>query len=227
MSNITSLLDTNPDHYEIFIKAGEVAKTQNLSCYLVGGYVRDKLLNRESSDIYIMVEGDAILYAKMLGNELGVPKIVEFKEFGTARIPYEKFEIEVSSARSESYTKDSRNPKIELSTFKDDMSRRDFTVNAIAASIHPDNFGDLHDPFGGIKDLHKGLIITPLDPDSTFDDDPLRMLRAIRFSAQLNFDIAPNLMDSISRMKDRIKIISWERVTYEIIKILNTPKPSV
>mgnify|MGYP001167743064 CR=1 FL=1 len=107
------------------------------------------------------------------------------------------------------------------------MSRRDFTVNAIAASIHPDSFGQLHDPFGGVKDLHKGLIITPLDPDTTFDDDPLRMLRAIRFSAQLNFDIAPNLMDSISRMKDRIKIISWERITHEIIKILKTKKPSV
>ena len=226
MSNITSLLDANPDHYDIFIKAGKVAKDQKLSCYLVGGYVRDKLLNRDSSDIDIMVEGDAIPYAKILGLELGVPKIVEFKEFGTARIPYEKFEIEVSSARSERYTKDSRNPKVELSTFKDDMSRRDFTVNAIAASIHPDSFGDLHDPFGGIKDLHRGLIITPLDPDSTFDDDPLRMLRAIRFSAQLNFDIAPNLLESISRMKERIKIISWERITNEIVKILNTPKPS-
>ena len=227
MSNITSLLDSNPDHYDIFIKAGKIAKVQNLSCYLVGGYIRDKLLDRQSSDIDIMVEGDAIPYAKMLGNELGVPKIVEFKEFGTARIPYDKFEIEVSSARSESYTKESRNPKVEPSTFKEDMSRRDFTINAIAASIHPDSFGDLHDPFGGIKDLHKGLIITPLDPDSTFDDDPLRMLRAIRFSAQLNFDIAPNIMDSISRMRDRIKIISWERITYEIIKILNTSKPSV
>ncbi len=227
MSNITSLLDSNSEHYEIFIKAGEVAKQQNLPCYLVGGYVRDRLLNRDTSDIDIMVEGDAISYAKLLGNKIGVPKIVEFKNFGTARIPYEKFEIEVSSARSESYTKDSRNPKVEPSTFKDDMSRRDFTVNAIAASIHPDSFGELHDPFGGIKDLHKGLIITPLDPDTTFDDDPLRMLRAIRFSAQLDFNIAPNLMESISRMKERISIISWERITHEIIKILKTKKPSI
>lgn len=227
MSNITSLLDSNSEHYEIFIKAGKVAKQQKLPCYLVGGYVRDRLLNRESSDIDIMVEGDAISYAKLLGNKIGVSKIVEFKEFGTARIPYEKFEIEVSSARSESYSKESRNPKVEFSTFEDDMSRRDFTINAIAASIHPDTFGQLHDPFGGVKDLHKGLIITPLDPDTTFDDDPLRMLRAIRFSAQLNFDIAPNLMDSICRMKDRIKIIAWERITNEIIKILKTKKPSV
>ena len=227
MSNITSLLKNNSQHYDLFITAGKVAKEQNLSCYLVGGYVRDILLNRKSSDIDIMVEGDALAYAKILGRKIGVPKIVEFEEFGTARIPYDKFEIEVSSARSESYTKDSRNPKIEFSTFKDDMSRRDFTVNAIASSIHPDSFGELHDPFSGIKDLHKGLIITPLDPDTTFDDDPLRMLRAIRFSAQLGFDIAPNLLDSISRMKERMKIISWERITQELIKILSTKQPSI
>ena len=227
MSNITSLLENNTEHYDLFITAGKVAKEQNLSCYLVGGYVRDILLNRQSTDIDIMIEGDALSYAKILGKRIGVPKIVEFKEFGTARIPYDKFEIEVSSARSESYTKDSRNPKIEFSTFKDDMSRRDFTVNAIASSIHPDSFGELHDPFSGIKDLHKGLIITPLDPDTTFDDDPLRMLRAIRFSAQLGFDIAPNLLDSISRMKERMRIISWERITQELIKILSTKQPSI
>ena len=227
MSNITTLLENNTDHYELFVTAGKVAKQQNLSCYLVGGYVRDILLKRQSTDIDIMVEGDALSYAKILGKKIGVPKIVEFKEFGTARIPYDKLEIEVSSARSESYTKESRNPKIEFSTFKDDMSRRDFTVNAIAASIHPDSFGELHDPFSGIKDLHKGLIITPLDPDTTFDDDPLRMLRAIRFSSQLGFDIAPNLLDSISRMKERMKIISWERITQELIKILSTKKPSI
>ena len=227
MSNITSLLKNNTEHYDLFITAGKVAKEQNLSCYLVGGYVRDILLNRQSTDIDIMIEGDALSYAKILGKRIGVPKIVEFKEFGTARIPYDKFEIEVSSARSESYTKDSRNPKIEFSTFKDDMSRRDFTVNAIASSIHPDSFGELHDPFSGIKDLHKGLIITPLDPDTTFDDDPLRMLRAIRFSAQLGFDIASNLLDSISRMKERMRIISWERITQELIKILSTKQPSI
>jgi len=207
--------------------AGEIAAKEKLPCYLVGGYVRDKLLNRETTDVDIMVEGDAISYAKKLSAALGIRKIVEFKEFGTARIPNENFEIEVASARAESYRKESRNPKIEFSTFKDDMSRRDFTINAIAASIHPESFGELHDPFGGIKDLHKGLIITPLDPDSTFDDDPLRMLRAIRFSAQLQFDIAPNILESISRMKDRIEIIPWERITNEIIKILKADTPSI
>ena len=227
MSNITPLLKNNSEHYQVFVMAGEIAAEEKLPCYLVGGYVRDKLLNRETTDVDIMVEGDAISYAKKLSAAMGIGKVVEFKEFGTARIPNENFEIEVASARSESYRKDSRNPKIEFSTFKDDMSRRDFTINAIAASIHPESFGKLHDPFGGIKDLHKGLIITPLDPDSTFDDDPLRMLRAIRFSAQLKFDIAPNILESISRMKDRIKIIPWERITNEIIKILKADTPSI
>ena len=227
MSNITPLLKNNSEHYQVFVMAGEIAAKEKLPCYLVGGYVRDKLLNRETTDVDIMVEGDAISYAKKLSAAMGIGKVVEFKEFGTARIPNENFEIEVASARSESYRKDSRNPKIEFSTFKDDMSRRDFTINAIAASIHPESFGKLHDPFGGIKDLHKGLIITPLDPDSTFDDDPLRMLRAIRFSAQLKFDIAPNILESISRMKDRIKIIPWERITNEIIKILKADTPSI
>tara|TARA_Y100001970_G_scaffold152976_1_gene187372 strand:- start:1431 stop:2843 length:1413 start_codon:yes stop_codon:yes gene_type:complete len=227
MSNITPLLKNNSEHYEVLVMAGEIAAEEKLPCYLVGGYVRDKLLNRETTDVDIMVEGDAISYAKKLSAAMGIGKVVEFKEFGTARIPNEGFEIEVASARSESYRKDSRNPKIEFSTFKDDMSRRDFTINAIAASIHPESFGKLHDPFGGIKDLHKGLIITPLDPDSTFDDDPLRMLRAIRFSAQLKFDIAPNILESISRMKDRIKIIPWERITNEIIKILKADTPSI
>ena len=227
MSNITPLLKNNSEHYQVFVMAGEIAAKEKLPCYLVGGYVRDKLLNRETTDVDIMVEGDAISYAKKLSAAMGIGKVVEFKEFGTARIPNEGFEIEVASARSESYRKDSRNPKIEFSTFKDDMSRRDFTINAIAASIHPESFGKLHDPFGGIKDLHKGLIITPLDPDSTFDDDPLRMLRAIRFSAQLKFDIAPNILESISRMKDRIKIIPWERITNEIIKILKADTPSI
>ena len=227
MSNITPLLKNNSEHYQVFVMAGEIAAKEKLPCYLVGGYVRDKLLNRETTDVDIMVEGDAISYAKKLSAAMGIGKVVEFKEFGTARIPNENFEIEVASARSESYRKDSRNPKIEFSTFEDDMSRRDFTINAIAASIHPESFGELYDPFGGIKDLHKGLIITPLDPDSTFDDDPLRMLRAIRFSAQLKFDIAPNILESISRMKERIKIIPWERITNEIIKILKADTPSI
>ena len=227
MSSISSILETNSEHYKVLLEAGRVAKSKNIPCYLVGGYVRDVLLNRETTDIDLMVEGDAIEYAKLLSKSLGGAPVVEFEQFSTARIAMENFEVEVASARKESYKKDSRKPEVTYTTFKDDMSRRDFTINAIAASIHPDTFGELHDPFGGIKDLQKGLIITPLDPDTTFDDDPLRMLRAIRFSSQLGFNIAPNIIDSISRIKKRIDIISWERITNEIIKILESDKPSI
>ena len=226
MSSISSSLEKNKEHHEILKKAGAVAKKQNLACYLVGGYVRDTLLNLETSDIDLMVVGDGIEFAHLLSKSLKTNKVIEFKEFGTAIIPYENIEIEIASARTETYSKDSRNPKVSFSSFENDMSRRDFTVNAIAASILPESYGEIHDPFSGIKDLQKGLIITPLDPDSTFKDDPLRMLRAIRFSSQLNFNIAPNLIDSISRNRSRIEIISWERITNEIIKILKTKKPS-
>ena len=227
MSSISSLLEKNSDHHKILLKIGRVAEAENISCYLVGGYVRDTLLSRKTKDIDIMIEGDAISFSKALSKSLGNPKVVEFEEFGTARIPLDDIEIEVASAREESYIKESRNPEVSFTTFKNDLSRRDFTINAIAASILQDSFGELHDPFGGIKDLQKGLIITPLDPDSTFEDDPLRMLRAIRFSAQLGFTIAPNLIESIVTQKKRISIISWERITNEIIKILNSSKPSV
>ena len=227
MSSISSLLEKNNAHHQILRKAGAIAKGQDLACYLVGGYVRDTLLNLTTSDIDLMVVGDGIKFAHLLSKKLEVNKVVEFKDFGTAIIPYKNIEIEVASARTEVYSEDSRNPEVSFSSFENDMSRRDFTVNAIAASILPDSYGEIHDPFGGIKDLQKGLIITPLDPDSTFTDDPLRMLRAIRFSSQLNFNIAANLIDSISRNKNRIDIISWERITNEIIKILKTKKPSI
>ena len=229
MSSISSLLKNNSDHYDILLKAGEVAERQNIACYLVGGYVRDKLLNldtNEPTDIDIMVEGDSIKFARELANLLNVKNIVEYSEFKTALIPYEKFEIEVVSSRSETYSSESRKPAVSEATFNDDLSRRDFTVNAIAASINKDSFGELHDPYGGIRDLQKGLLITPLDPDATFIDDPLRMLRAIRFATQLDFKIAPNAIESISRNKKRIEIISWERITNEIIKILSTNTPS-
>ena len=226
MSSISSILESNSEHYKTLLEAGNIAKEKNMPCYLVGGYVRDVLLNRKTTDIDIMVEGDAIEYSHALSKSLGNAPVVEFQEFATARIPLDNFEIEVASARKESYKRDSRKPEVTHTTFEDDMSRRDFTINAIAASILPDTFGELHDPFGGIKDLQKGLIITPLDPDTTFDDDPLRMLRAIRFSSQLGFNIAPNIIESITRNNKRIDIISWERITNEIIKILESDKPS-
>ena len=227
MSNISSILTENTIHENILRTAGKLGEDINVPTYVVGGYIRDKLLNRFSKDIDIMVEGDGISFAKKLSKKLNVETVVDYEKFGTALIPHPELDIEVSSARKETYSSDSRKPNIELSTLDEDMSRRDFTINAMAASILPDNFGDLVDPFGGIKDLQKELIITPLDPDDTFSDDPLRMLRALRFSAQLNFNVAGNVIDSIIRKKDRISIISWERITEEIIKILKTNKPSI
>ena len=228
MSSISSLLEENQEHLEVLQSAGKISEQHNIPCHIVGGYVRDKLLMQDPWDIDMMVEGDAIAFAHLLAGELDSPKVVEFSEYKTALIPYEKFDIEIASARSESYSKKTRNPKVKEATFEDDLSRRDFTINAIAASLHPDTFGQLHDPFGGIRDLQRGLIITPLDPDITFDDDPLRMLRAIRFASQLDFKIAPNLIESIISSKKRVlELVSWERITNEIIKILKSEKPSV
>tara|TARA_B100000029_G_scaffold197588_1_gene195723 strand:+ start:1480 stop:2895 length:1416 start_codon:yes stop_codon:yes gene_type:complete len=227
MSNITNLLDTSKSDLKIFKTAGEIADQLGYKAYIVGGYVRDRLLNKPpSKDIDITVDGDYLKFSQSLAKALDIKDIVPFEQFKTAKIMGE-IQIEIAQTRKESYYIDSRKPKVEKATLEDDLCRRDFTINAIAASLNEKNFGELIDPLGGIKDLNKGLIITPLDPDETFSDDPLRMLRAIRFSAQLNFQIAPNIIESIHRIKDRIKIISWERVTEEIIKTLNTKKPSV
>ena len=228
MANIEHLLTKNKTHSELLRISGTLGSEHNIPTFVVGGYVRDQLLNRKSShDIDIMVEGDGIKFAKLLANRLKIKTVVEYKKFGTALIPLTNGHIEVASARTETYESNSRKPKIKFSSIEQDMSRRDFTINAMASCINIEKFGDLYDPFGGIKDLHKGLLITPLDPDETFIDDPLRMLRAARFSAQLNFDVAPNIIDSITRNNERIKIISWERITEEIIKMLSSEKPSI
>ena len=227
MANIEHLLTKKNTHTDILRIAGKLGSKKNIPTFVVGGYVRDQLLNRDSYDIDIMVEGDGISFAKLLAKELNIKTVVEYNKFGTALIPLEGGNIEVASARVEKYESNSRKPEVKFSNIEQDMSRRDFTINAMGACINPEKFGNLYDPFGGIKDLHKGLLITPLDPDETFIDDPLRMLRAIRFAAQLNFHIASNIIDSISRNVERIKIISWERITEEIIKMLSTNKPSI
>ncbi len=227
MSSISQLLTEKPLQANILKIAGEIGQDENIPVYVVGGYVRDALLNKNNKDIDIVVEGNALFFAKKLAQLLNIQYTIDFDKFGTARIPHPEIEIEVATARSESYSSESRKPHIKESTIENDMSRRDFTMNAIAASLHPDNFGELLDPYKGIKDLQKQLIITPLDPDETLNDDPLRMLRAIRFAAQLNFNIASNVLDSISRKYKRMDIVSWERITSEIIKILSTPKPSI
>ena len=227
MGSISELLTENTLHKEILTTAGDLASREKLPAYVVGGYVRDRLLGRVSSDIDIMVEGDGIAFAEKLAEKLGVNITVDYEKFGTALIPHPDLGIEVASARKEEYEVDSRKPRVSYSSVEEDMSRRDFTINSIAASILPDNFGALYDPFGGIKDLQKGLLITPLDPDETFSDDPLRMLRAVRFSAQLQYEIAAATLDSISRNIHRLEIVSWERIRDEIIKSLTTEKPSI
>jgi len=227
MSSISQLLKENNPHEDILAIAGSLGEKENIPTYIVGGYVRDTLLGKSCKDIDIMVEGDGVAFAKKLARELKVNVTVDYDKFGTAMIPYPDIEIEVASARKEKYHSDSRKPEVTSSTVEEDMSRRDFTINAISASLMPSSFGELYDPFGGIKDLQKGLIITPLDPDETFSDDPLRMLRAVRFAAQLQYDVAAAALDSISRNIHRLEIVSWERIRDEVLKTLKTDKPSI
>ena len=227
MSKISEIL-LNSEHYKILKIAGQVGDSLNVNTYLVGGYVRDIILGNHLKDIDIMVEDKVFEYSKKLSKKLNVNKTVEFEKFLTVKIPYKECEIEVANARKETYDKDSRKPKtVELTTIENDLIRRDFKINSIASSLNDENFGLLVDPFNGLVDINNGLIDTPTDPDTTFIDDPLRMLRAIRFAAQLEFKIHPRIMDSIKQNKERIKIISQERVTDEIIKILKTNKPSI
>ena len=227
MSKISEIL-LNSEHYRILKIAGEVGDSLNVNTYLVGGYVRDIILGNHLKDIDIMVEDKVFEYSKKLSKKLKVNKTVEFEKFLTVKIPYKECEIEVANARKETYDKDSRKPKtVELTTIENDLIRRDFKINSIASSLNDENFGLLVDPFNGLVDINNGLIDTPTDPDTTFIDDPLRMLRAIRFAAQLEFKIHPRIMESIRNNKDRIKIISQERITDEIIKILKTNKPSI
>ena len=233
MSNITNLLDRTKVDFKVFEAAGKVASNLNYEAYAIGGYVRDAILGQSSpekyTDIDITVKGDFMKFSEQLAEELNIKTIVPFEKFKTARLVEveEKYQIEIAETRKESYYKDSRKPVVESTTLEEDLLRRDFTVNAIAMSLNQQNFGDIVDPLGGIKDLNKGIIITPLDPDETFSDDPLRMLRAVRFAARLDFQIASNILDSIDRMSKRLEIISWERITEEIIKCLKTDKPSI
>jgi len=205
----------------------EIAGEQNLQVFVIGGYVRDLIMKRPSKDIDFVVVGNGIELAKKVSSKLkGKPKVTVFKRFGTAMFKYENFEYEFVGARKESYTSDSRKPAVEEGTIKDDQNRRDLTINALAISLHPNNFGELIDPFGGLKDIENKIIKTPLDPNITFSDDPLRMMRAIRFACQLNFEIYPSTLQAIKENKERINIISKERITDELNKIILSKKPS-
>ena len=227
MTSIATILNSKSKHTKILSLAGSLGDELNMNTYVVGGYVRDLLLNKETNDIDIMVEGDAIKFANSLASKLKVETVVEFPEFQTALIPYSDIEIEIASARKESYRDKSRKPKVEKCTIDEDLSRRDFTVNAMAASLMKDNYGELNDPHGGIRDLQRKILITPLEPEATFKDDPLRILRGVRFSSQLNFSLASNVKDAMISQKKHLEFISQERITQEVIKILKTQKPSI
>ena len=209
-------------------KIAEAAQELGLESYLIGGFVRNKILGRPTTDADIVCLGDGIELAKAVANKFTkVPEVNFFKNFGTAHIHTSDFDIEFVGARKESYARHSRKPEVEPGTIEDDQNRRDFTINALAISLNKNDFGKLIDPFGGLLHLEEKIIITPLEPDQTFSDDPLRMMRAIRFATQLNFSIAPETLEAISRNAERIKIISQERITDELNKIVLANKPSI
>lgn len=212
---------------DIFHTISEAADSLGLECYVVGGYVRDLFLERPSNDIDVVVVGSGIGVARRLKERLGKRAVLSvFRNFGTAQVKYRGQEIEFVGARKESYSHDSRKPHVEDGTLEDDQNRRDFTINALAVCLNRERFGQLVDPFNGIADLEDGIICTPLDPSITFSDDPLRMLRCIRFATQLKFYIEDNTFDALSRHADRIKIISCERVEEELNKIMLAEEPS-
>jgi poly(A) polymerase len=216
------------EEQQLFTGIAEVAAKTDTACYIVGGFVRDKLLQRPTKDIDFVCLGSGIDMAHAVAQSLpGKIKVNFFKNFGTAQFRYREFDIEFVGARKESYNRDSRKPIVEEGTLDDDQKRRDFTINAMAISLNRDDFGKLIDPFNGREDMANKLIRTPLDPDITFSDDPLRMMRCIRFATQLNFTIHPEAFEAIGRNKERIKIISYERITDELNKIMLTPKPSI
>ena len=214
---------------KIFEIISQASQELNVDSYVIGGFVRDLLLNRDfKKDIDIVAVGSGIELALKVSQLLpNKPKVQVFKTYGTAMLRFEDTEIEFVGARKESYNLESRNPVVENGTLEDDQNRRDFTINALALSLNAKNFGELSDPFNGLEDLKHKIIRTPLDPDITFSDDPLRMLRGIRFANQLGFEIEGNSLNSITKNADRIKIISGERIVDELNKILSTDKPSV
>ena len=212
---------------EIFKQISATADELHLECYVVGGYVRDLFLERPSKDIDVVVVGSGILMAETLGKRLGRgAHVAVFRNFGTAQLKYKGTEVEFVGARRESYSHDSRKPVVEDGTLHDDQNRRDFTINALAVCLNADRYGELVDPFGGIDDLYDKTIRTPLDPDITFSDDPLRMMRCVRFASQLGFYIDDETFEALERNKERISIISRERIADELNKILLSPVPS-
>lgn len=231
MNKNRAVEDIPNKHKEIFETISESGDAVGQKVYVVGGYVRDFYLDRtkkaDEFDIDFVTIGSGIELAREIADRLGADNLSVFKQFGTAHISYENMDLEFVGARKESYNRDSRKPIVEDGTLEDDQLRRDFTINALSWSLNKENYGQLIDPFGGIQDLKKQLIRTPVDPLKTFDDDPLRMMRAIRFATELQFDIEPQTYQGIEKMGDRINIISKERIIEELNKIVMAPKPSI
>lgn len=230
MTLIKDIINQNKRLAKISKIISDLSDETQINAFLVGGCVRDLMLNplAESIDVDIMVEGDGIDFAEKLARKINVPKIVPFKKFATAKIPFKEYEIEVASARLEKYDESSRSPsEVVMSNIEDDLLRRDFTINAMAVSLNKENFGEFFDPFNGMEDLSNKILRTPLDSDTTFSDDPLRMMRAAYFASKLSLDIDPSCLESIKNNAERITIVSQERKTNELLKILGTKKPSI
>lgn len=230
MTLIKDIINQNKRLAKISKVISELSDEIQINAFLVGGCVRDLMLNplAESIDVDIMVEGDGIDFAEKLARKINVPKIVPFKKFATAKIPFKEYEIEVASARLEKYDESSRSPsEVVMSNIEDDLLRRDFTINAMAVSLNKENFGEFFDPFNGMEDLSNKILRTPLDSDTTFSDDPLRMMRAAYFASKLSLAIDPSCLESIKNNAERITIVSQERKTNELLKILGTKKPSI
>jgi len=221
--NVTSDIEK----YKFISTARELAEDLNFQVFLVGGFVRDLILNRLRNDIDFLVIGDVKLYSQNFAEKLDAGNVIIYKNFGTAHFKYDNMNFEFVAARKESYRKDSRKPDVEQGTFLEDMSRRDFTINTLAVVLNKTNFGEVIDTYNGIDDINSRLIRTPVDPVITFDDDPLRILRAYRFASELNFTVDEKVNDAANKLRERLTIVSQERITDEFMKILASPKPSV
>ena len=215
------------ERYSFLNVVTEVSEQTKTKVFLVGGFVRDIILNRETKEADFLVLGDGIQFANNLAEALGIKSVSVYKNFGTAHFTFDNFNLEFVGARKESYGKGSRKPAVTSGTFKDDISRRDFTINTLAVSMNKDNFGELVDEFDGLNDIKDKIIKTPINPQITFDDDPLRIMRAFRFSAQLNFKVHEDIMEAAEKLRERLRIVSQERITDELLKILASPKPSI
>ena len=220
-------MDTLTIDHPVLARLGRIADDAGTEIYVVGGYVRDLLRDRQDADIDILVIGDGVAFARRVARDLGVAPPVVFEKFGTAMLPLQDGKIEFVGSRRETYGAESRNPEVTTGSMDDDMRRRDFTINALAVSLNQETFGVLYDPFDGRKDLAAGVLRTPLDPGTTFNDDPLRIMRAIRFASRFGMSIHPDTLVAIRALHERLTIVSQERITDEFLKILGSPVPSV